>query len=47
MPYKEIKAKLIEDLGDPITDFKVLDFSFDSYEDVNEFFVDTFDDLKS
>jgi len=43
--YEEIKAKMIADLGQPITDYFHLDL-LDSYEHISEFFLDDFRDLK-
>jgi len=44
--YEEIKQKMIEEMGLPITDYTKLNRQTFSYETVNEFFLDDFADLK-
>jgi hypothetical protein len=46
MPYKEIKQKMIEQFGQPITEYSKLNVEALSYESIKEFFLDDFADLK-
>lgn len=44
-PYAEIKQKMIQDLGQPITDYSQLDLDTLSYSNITEFFLDDFKDI--
>lgn len=46
-PYELIKQKMIKHLGNPITDYTKLEFDKLDYRNINEFFLDDFNDLKS
>ena len=46
MPYEEIKQKMIEQFGQPITEYSKLNVEALSYESIKEFFLDDFADLK-
>lgn len=45
-PYEIIKEKMIKEMGEPVRDYSKLNYeSFDS-QNINEFFLDDFSDLK-
>lgn len=44
--YLQIKKRMIEELGQPITDCKLLDNNKLDYNNITEFILDDFDDLK-
>ena len=46
-PYEIIKQKMIEELGNPVTDYSKLDYDKLSYWKINEFFLDDFSDFKT
>lgn len=46
IPYEKIKSAMINELGQPITDYKKLDKSKLNYKKITEFFLDDFKDLK-
>lgn len=46
MPYEEIKQKMIDQFGQPITEYSKLNVEALSYESIKEFFLDDFSDLK-
>lgn len=45
IPYQDIKQKMIQDLGQPITDYSQLDFDTLSYRNITEFVLDDFKDI--
>lgn len=45
--YEEIKARMINELGNPITDHAILDTRKLDYKNITEFFLDEFKDLKT
>ncbi|MFN2262288.1 MAG: hypothetical protein ABR595_09520 [Psychroflexus sp.] len=47
IPYEIIKQKMIEELGNPVTDYSKLDYEKLSYWNINEFFLDDFKDFKN
>jgi len=47
VPYEEIKEKMIIEMGNPVTDYSLLDYDKLDYRNINEFFLDDFKDLKS
>jgi len=46
VPYEDIKQKMIEEFGQPITDYSKLNFDKLDYSKIDEFFCDNFSDLK-
>jgi len=46
VPYDKIKKSLIEEFGNPVTDFKDLNFDNLDYSNLTEFFLDKFLDLR-
>lgn len=46
IPYETIKAKMIEELGLPVTDYAKLDYDKLDYRNITEFFLDDFKDFK-
>jgi hypothetical protein len=44
--YETIKSEMIEEFGNPVTDYKLLDLEGLSYDSINEFFLDDFADLR-
>ena len=47
VPYQEIKEKMIQEFGQPITDYSTLDYDALTYRKIDEFFLDNFHDFKS
>ena len=47
IPYEDIKARMISELGNPVTKYSDLDYSKLTYANITEFFLDDFKDLKS
>lgn len=47
VPYEEIKEKMILEFGNPVTDFNKLDYAKLNFENITEFILDDFSDLKS
>lgn len=47
VPYEVIKERMIQEFGPPVTDYSKLDYGTLSYENINEFFLDDFSDLKT
>lgn len=46
VPYHEIKAKMFEVFGEPVTDYSKLNYDKLTYDEIDEFFFDDFNDLK-
>lgn len=46
IPYNTIKEEMIKEFGNPVTDYKKLDFNKLDYKHITEFFLDDFSDLK-
>ena len=46
IPYEDIKQKMIEEFGQPKTDYAKLDYNKLDYKKIDEFFCDDFSDLK-
>ncbi|NLA24193.1 MAG: hypothetical protein GX879_04425 [Bacteroidales bacterium] len=46
VPYEEIKQKMIQEFGQPVTDYSKLNFNKLNYKKITEFFLDDFSDLK-
>lgn len=46
VPYNEIKEKMIQEFGQPVTDYSKLNFQTLTYEKIDQFFLDDFNDLK-
>jgi hypothetical protein len=46
VPYEEIKEKMIQEFGQPVTDYSRLNIDELTYSRINEFFLDDFNDLK-
>lgn len=46
-PYEDIKEKMTEAFGQPVTDYSKLNFDTLTYSKINEFFLDDFSDLKT
>lgn len=44
--YEKIKKTLIQEFGQPITDYSKLNYSTLNYDSINEFYLDDFSDLK-
>ncbi len=45
IPYEVIKEKMINELGNPITDYSKLEYAKLKYSNITEFFLDDFKDL--
>ncbi len=45
-PYEKIKKKMIKEMGKPVTDYSLLNYDKLDYRNINEFFLDDFNDLK-
>lgn len=45
-PYEEIKQKMIQEFGHPVTDYSKLNYDTLTYRKIEEFFLDDFSDLK-
>ncbi len=45
--YDKIRKKMQNDLGDPITDYTKLDYETLDYQNITEYFLDNFRDMKS
>lgn len=47
VPYEEIKTKMIQEFGQPVTDYTKLNYDTLTYQKIDEFFLDDFSDLKT
>lgn len=47
VPYEEIKEKMLQEFGQPKTDYSKLNFDTLTYAKIDEFFLDDFNDLKT
>lgn len=46
VPYEDIKEKMIQEFGQPITDYSKLNYDKLTYRKINEFFLDDFSNFK-
>jgi hypothetical protein len=46
VPYEEIKQKMLQEFGQPVTDYSKLNYNTLTYQKIDEFFLDDFSDLK-
>lgn len=46
VPYEVIKKKMLQEFGQPMTNYSKLNIKTFTYEKINEFFFDDFNDLK-
>lgn len=46
VPYEDIKAKMLQEFGQPVKDYSKLNYDKLSYQKIDEFFLDDFSDLK-
>jgi len=46
LPYEEIKQKMLQEFGQPVTDYSKLNYDTLTYRKIDEFFLDDFSDLK-
>lgn len=46
VPYEDIKEKMLQEFGKPITDYSKLNYDRLTYRKIDEFFLDDFSDLK-
>lgn len=46
VPYEVIKAKMLQEFGQPVTDYAKLNYDTLTYSEIKEFFLDDFSDLK-
>lgn len=46
VPYEEIKQKMLQEFGQPVTDYSKLNYDTLTYQKIEEFFLDDFSDLK-
>lgn len=47
VPYYEIKEKMLQEFGQPVTDYSKLNFNTLTYSKIEEFFLDDFNDIKT
>lgn len=47
VPYEEIKEKMILEFGNPVTDYRKLEYDKLNFGNITEFILDDFSDLKS
>ena len=46
VPYEDIKEKMLQEFGQPLTDYSKLNYDTLTYAKIDEFFLDDFNDLK-
>ncbi len=46
VPYEDIKEKMLQEFGQPLTDYSKLNYNTLTYAKIDEFFLDDFNDLK-
>ena len=46
VPYEDIKAKMLQEFGQPVKDYSELNYDTLTYQKIDEFFLDDFSDLK-